>query len=173
MCTNTSAAMDPRLLHAPCLCSNRRFFCRKLGFLQDQQESTLPVGDEGLSVITGNSWKLLQCYAQRPFLCKLTYSTAAYIRGHQKQRCEKPEKAALHHLPLQKERERDKGKRGLCVLESQSFPSVLETKLTVVRKEQSHLKASLVGFGSSVRRKKMHSQSYVPPGFPGHCTLSL
>lgn len=66
-----------------------------------------------------------------------------------------------------------KGRRALYVLKNQSFPSVLETKLAMVRKEQSHLQNSPVGFGFLVLRGKMHFGSYIPPCFPGHCTLWL
>jgi len=96
---------------------------------------------------------------QRPFLCKVTSFLAAYVRGHQKWRHEKAEKAALHHLLFQKERERDKEreKGGVYVLKNQSFPSVLGTNLTMVRKGQSCLKASPVVFVSSVLMGKMRS----------------
>lgn len=46
--------------------------------------------------------------------------------------CEKAEREAMNHLPLQKVRERDKGRRALQVLKKQSY--LLETKLAMVRK---------------------------------------
>lgn len=141
LCRGPQTAALP-LIESLCLVTREDFPAgnqedfRKWGSLQDQQESTLPAGDEGLSVITGGSWKLLHCHAERPFLCKVTFSPAAYIRGHQKWRCEK----AVSSPPAPKgEGEKDKGKRGLCVLKNQSFTSVLGTKLTVIKKEQSHL----------------------------------
>lgn len=74
-------------------------------------------------------------------------------------------------LTTQKGWEKRKSEKSPPNPKKQTFLSVLETKL--VRKEQSHLQNSPVGFGFSVLRGKMHFGSCIPPCFPGHCTLWL
>lgn len=178
MCVSTSAAGTPDCCTPPyrtCLCSNRRrFSCRKSGGFQ---EIGISAGSAGKHFATWgwgsicdhwSSWKLLRFHAQRPFLCKVTSSPAVYIRGLKNGGVKKQRKKRCITYCSKRRGKETKGKEGFMSLKSQSVPQVLGTKLTMARKEQSHLKASPLGFGSSVVRGKIHSlKAMLLPVFQG------